>query len=354
MAQKSAAELRRGEWFARTGRGRSGRSGSQSSTPSSSRCRGAARRAAFLGWSTPSADLLCLIAKHCDAKSLGRLSQACKSWRDGVTAHARPIWQALLYERFPRTIDILRAFPPPADFSFVEYYRQQLATEATEPGFKQVGSTRQLTDYHFTVELVTTENRIVVDSWSGIPEMEILDNPNGSSTMYPRFTVPLDWSAWEHGLWATCRQETRNWGQDRPQNRELRRKLLEEFEFPGAPDVVHMQLELFVSCNINGKPRTVKIFQSRKGFDDCWFEDSTVPEDQWRLTGFFYDRRLLAASFMASDACSDSPELRHELIEENGKRCVDFTFCLYYQQGGDDTMDEIQLLAYLEHGIDWS
>ena len=105
--------------------------------------RSAAPRAAFQGWRTPSADLLCLVAKHCDAKSLGRLSQACKSWRAGVTAHARPIWQALLYERFPRTIDILRAFPPPADFSFVEYYRQQLATEATEPGFTQVGSTRR-------------------------------------------------------------------------------------------------------------------------------------------------------------------------------------------------------------------
>ena len=85
--------------------------------------RSAAPRAAFQGWSTPSADLLCVVAKHCDAKSLGRLSQTCKSWRDGVTAHARPIWQALLYDRFPRTINILRAFLPPPDFSFVEYYR---------------------------------------------------------------------------------------------------------------------------------------------------------------------------------------------------------------------------------------
>ena len=51
--------------------------------------RSAAPRAAFQGWRTPSADLLCLVAKHCDAKSLGRLSQACKSWRDGVKAHAR-------------------------------------------------------------------------------------------------------------------------------------------------------------------------------------------------------------------------------------------------------------------------
>ena len=309
--------------------------------------RSAAPRAAFQGWRTPSADLLCLVAKHCDAKSLGRLSQACKSWRAGVTAHARPIWQALLYERFPRTIDILRAFPPPPDFSFVEYYRQQLATEATDPGFKQMDATRQLRDYHFTLELVTTENRTVVESWSGTPEMEILDNAFNAH----RFRIPLDWSAWEHGLWATCREETQ--GQDRPQHRELERKLLEEFEFPGAPDLVHMQLELFVSCNINGKPRTLKIFQSCKGYDDCCFEDSTVPADQWRLTGFFYNRRLLAASFMASDDLLDCPELGHELIEENGKRCVDLMFSSI-AGGSVDLMDENRLLAYLEHGIDWS
>ena len=60
------------------------------------------------------------------------------------------------------------------------------------------------------------------------------------------------------------------------ESQELERKL-EEFEFPGAPDLVHMQLELFVSCNINGKPRTVKIFQSSKGYDDCEFEDSPCP-----------------------------------------------------------------------------
>ena len=112
-------------------------------------------------WSSLDPDLLVIAAKHCDGKSVCRLSQACKSWHAGVTAHARPIWQALLYERFPRTIDILRAFPPPPDFSFVEYYRQQLATEL---GFKQVSSTRPLSDYLFTLELVTTENRTVVES----------------------------------------------------------------------------------------------------------------------------------------------------------------------------------------------
>ena len=313
--------------------------------------RSAAPRAAFQGWSTPSADLLCLVAKHCDAKSLGRLSQACKSWRAGVTAHARPIWQALLYERFPRTIDILRAFPPPSDFSFVEYYRQQLATEASKPGFKQVSSTRPLTDYLFTLELVTTENRTVVESWSGLPEMEILGNGDPRANAH-RFRVPLDWSAWKHGLLATCREENQ-WGQDRPEYQAMER-VLEEFEFPGAPDVVHMQLELFVSCNINGKPRTVKVFQSLKGFDGCEFEDHSVPADQRRLTGYFYDRALRAGSFMASDDCLDRPELQHELIEENGKRCVDLMFCLYYAEGGTYPMDENRLLAYLEHGIDWS
>ena len=310
--------------------------------------RSAAPRAAFQGWSTPSADLLCLVAKHCDAKSLGRLSQACKSWRDGVKAHARPIWQALLYERFPRTIDILRAFPPPPDFSFVEYYKQQLATEATEPGYTQVGSTRPLSDYYFTLELVTTRNRTVIESWSGIPVDYLFSADNG----YRCVRVPLDWRAWEHGLWATCREEN-HWGQDRPEYQAMER-MLEEFEFPGAPDLVHMQLELFVSCNISGKPRTVKIFQSRKGYDGCAFEDFSVPADQRRLTGYFYGRALRYASFMADDhGSADGPELQHALIEENGKRCVDLMFDLCYPQTGSVPMDEKQLRAYLEHGIDW-
>ena len=115
-----------------------------------------------------------------------------------------------------------------------------------------------------------------------------------------------------------------------------------------------MQLELFVSCNISGKPRTVKIFQSRKGYDGCEFEDFSVPADQRRLTGYFYGRALRYASFMADDhGSADGPELNHELIEENGKRCVDLMFDLCYPQTGSVPMDEKQLRAYLEHGIDW-
>ena len=49
---------------------------------------------------------------------------------------------------------------------------------------------------------------------------------------------------------------------------------------------------------------------------------------------------------------ADRPELQHELIEENGKRCVDLMFELSIAQ--TVPMDENQLLAYLEHGIDWS
>ena len=98
-------------------------------------------------------------------------------------------------------------------------------------------------------------------------------------------------------------------------------------------------------------------FQSSKGYDECEFEDYSAPAAEQRaLMGYFYDRRLLAASFMASDNCADRPELQYELAEENGERCVYLEFGLYYAEGGTGSipMDENQLLAYLEHGIDWS
>ena len=44
-------------------------------------------------WSSLDPDLLVIVAKHCDAESVCRLSQACKEWRNAVARSSEEIWE---------------------------------------------------------------------------------------------------------------------------------------------------------------------------------------------------------------------------------------------------------------------
>ena len=110
-------------------------------------------------WSTLDPDLMVIVAKHCDATSVCRLSQACKDWRNAVARQAEQIWEPLVHARFPRTASLLKALPPRAGFSYAAHFREQFKADATDPENKLVETTCQLSDFVFTLELVALSRR---------------------------------------------------------------------------------------------------------------------------------------------------------------------------------------------------
>ena len=141
-------------------------------------------------WSTLDPDLLVIVAKHCDATSVCRLSQACTEWRDAVARQAEQIWKPLVRADFRRTASLLEAFPPEAGeagFSYATLYREQLKAERTElPQSMRMENTCALNHFLFTLELVTTgDTRRVVEEWSGT-----LDPDDG------HVTIPIDLREW--------------------------------------------------------------------------------------------------------------------------------------------------------------
>ena len=85
-------------------------------------------------WSSLDPDLLVIVAKHCDATSVCRLSQACKGWRDAVARSSEEIWEPLVRIDFRRSASLLKALPPRAGFSYAKHYREQFEAEATVAG----------------------------------------------------------------------------------------------------------------------------------------------------------------------------------------------------------------------------
>ena len=82
-------------------------------------------------WSSLDPDLLVIVAKHCDGKSVCRLSQACKSWRDAVASNSEQIWQSLVRTHFRRSASLLEALPPRAGFSYAAHFREQFNANST-------------------------------------------------------------------------------------------------------------------------------------------------------------------------------------------------------------------------------
>lgn len=306
-------------------------------------------------WNSLDPDLLCVVAKHGDAAGLAGLSQTCKAWRNAAASNSAQIWEALLNKRFPRSVDILRALPPSPGFSHLDYYRWQLANEAAEPDRKQAATTCALSDFIFTLELVTLEARTVVASWSGPLEMELTGRtvpggyPPETSEKIPchRFRVPLDWTAWEHGLWDATRLYFEEKAARFPQSAHMQvPPILRQLSHLFSSDPIHMRLEIFVSRIAGGRPQTVKIFASDSRYEDF---------DRAELTGWFYDKEL-AISRPFEDEYADRPLLDVELLRDEtvtGQPYVNFVFSMYHPDADVFPMKEDQILSYLENGAPW-
>ena len=104
-------------------------------------------------WSTLDPDLMVIVAKHCDGKSVCRLSQACKEWRNAVASSSEQIWESLVGTHFLRSASLLEAFPPRAGFSYAKHYREQFLADATAPENKVAPTKIQLEDFVLTLEL---------------------------------------------------------------------------------------------------------------------------------------------------------------------------------------------------------
>ena len=86
-------------------------------------------RSTYDAWSSLDPDLLVIVAKHCDATSVCRLSQACKDWRNAVASNSEQIWKPLVHARFPRSASLLKALPPRPGFSYAKHLGEQHTAE---------------------------------------------------------------------------------------------------------------------------------------------------------------------------------------------------------------------------------
>ena len=142
-------------------------------------------------WSSLDPDLLVIVAKHCDGESVCRLSQACKGWRDAVARSSEEIWEPLVRIDFRRSASLLKALPPRAGFSYATHFREQHEAERADPQSRRTETTCQLSDFVFTIELVTTgETRQVLQDWTGT--LEGLSDGLGGSW----FSCPMNLREW--------------------------------------------------------------------------------------------------------------------------------------------------------------
>lgn len=263
-------------------------------------------------WNTLSADLLLVVAKHCDASSVCRLSQACKDWRNAVAANSSQIWKQLLHARFPRSVPLLAALPPRPGFSYAVHYREQLKAETKKPRRKCQGTTCELSDFVFNVELVTTGERRIVDSWTGTLDSLAFE--------YDHFVCPLDAGPWYN-----------SWGMPRG----------------GGPGP--MRLEVFVSRALHGQIKTRKLYVScnepNYRIGEEVFESVSLPMTRPRA---FRDDR--GSHFQ--DDHEVEPHLGLVLVAPY--RAIFLEFELYCPASGEsEFMSKKQMLSYLEFGISW-
>jgi|MDTA01.2.fsa_nt_gb hypothetical protein len=268
-------------------------------------------------WNTLSADLLLVVAKHCDASSVCRLSQACKDWRNAVAANSSQIWKQLLHVRFPRTVPLLAALPPRPGFSYVVHYREQLKAETKKPRRKCQSTTCELSDFVFNVELVTAGRRRIVDSWTGTLDSLAFEHDH--------FVCPIDAGPWYN-----------SWGMPRG----------------GGPGP--MRLEVFVSRALHGQIKTRKLYVSCNepnepigdGIDA--FESVSLPMTRPRAV------RDDRGSHFQDD---HEVETHLRLVLDRTRSpysAIDLEFLLYCPASGEDEyMSKEQVLSYLEHDISW-
>ena len=284
-------------------------------------------RSTYDAWNALDSDLLVIVAKHCDATSVCRLSQACKAWRGAVAANSSSIWEQLVSKRFPRSVDILKALPPMPKYSFAEHYREQLNAEnSSTEHLKRLTVTTQLSDFIFTAELVSASgSRRIVDQWtgnvSGLARHEGV-HPGGN------FVLPIDWRPWS---------TTWSWPY--------------VFVDPPTGDNT-LRLELFVSRAFKGRIMTRKLYASRTHPDDG-------DRDGDDVFYFFYEsqsRPPVTAGYLTEyfrDSHDVEPVLHLDLLHPADKPpavWVQFRVDSDYESTG---MTVRQLLEYLEHGVDW-
>ena len=266
-------------------------------------------------WSTLDPDLLVIVAKHCDATSVCRLSQACKSWRDAV-ASSEQIWQSLVRTHFRRSASLLEALPPRAGFSYAKHYREQF--NANMPLHYQHTvrkTTGELSEFVFTIELVTAgETRHVVDEWT-----RTLEAPAA------RLDLPMDLREWR-----------KTWKYEKTRTSA-------SIHVDGA---TLMRLEVFVSRAVSGEIRTRKLYVS-----------STKPDHELEDGLELFENRALPFTTTFDEDTRDAyvPEMSLVLdtTDEYDTPVLSLQFELdtYHDLVGMSLAD---LHGYLEHGIDWN
>ena len=265
-------------------------------------------------WSSLDPDLLVIVAKHCDATSVCRLSQACTEWRDAVARQAEQIWKPLVRADFRRTASLLKALPPQPDFSYAKHYREQhKAQESKLVGRQRTKTTCHLSDFVFTLELVTGGGtRRVVADWTGTLDTV---SHNGS------FTCPM----------SNLREWRKTWNMFDPP----------KFGMVRGDGTIPMRLEVYVSRALSGEVKTRKIFASDAMYDD-------EPEDGLYIFG----SESLEMTRPLDDEHADVPMLR--LWLDRPYRAIDLEFEMFHPDMDFDELRPEDLLSYLEHGIDWN
>ena len=257
-------------------------------------------------WSSLDPDLLVIVAKHCDATSVCRLSQACKSWRDAVARQAEEIWEPLVRTRFPRMVSLVKAMPPRPGFSFAGHYQAQLNAERMVAGAR-TETACQLSDFYFSVELVTAgETRRVVEEWTGIL---------GQKQSPGFFTCPLD-----------CREFRNTWTED---------GIL-------IDDTNPLMLEVFVSRAVFGDIKTRKLYSS-----------GTEPDGMLDDEEFVFNSKPLPATLATTRDHEYAPVAQMQVFLDTPFREVILQFETYYPHHDFVEMETSEVLEYLDRGIDW-
>ena len=244
------------------------------------------------------------------------MESVCRGWREALRAQEADVWKPVALRRFPRLekmLDILKALPSLPKYSFVEHYREQLKAESSIAEPKPPSVTTQLSDFVFTAELVSTsEPRRIVDAWTGVADGVLSERSGGDAS----FLLPIDW----HLLWRDP-----------------------------AP-----RLELFVSRALNGRIRTRKLFSEviRLGLTGGWdydevddgivyFRGISIPLSKRYSAEFDVERVAISLEISYPESADDDDGPPSVLI---------FELALNEDL---DPMNVYDLLAYLEHGVDW-
>ena len=207
--------------------------------------------------------------------------------------------------------------PAPTWLLVRRHYREQLKAETKKPRRKCQGTTCELSDFVFNVELVTAGRRRIVDSWTGTLDSLAFEHDH--------FVCPIDAGPWYN-----------SWGMPRG----------------GGPGP--MRLEVFVSRALHGQIKTRKLYVSCNepnepigdGIDA--FESVSLPMTRPRAV------RDDRGSHFQDD---HEVETHLRLVLDRTRSpysAIDLEFLLYCPASGEDEyMSKEQVLSYLEHDISW-